>query len=161
MPMHRLLMVLTRSCAHPKITELLVSCLNRLLLLLNGSGHTVFHSFQLQCSRFPERTGLHTQESSQENAKQSAGPDLGAEEAVQQGGHERRRLLLGDAHMAHEVLRAIQPPSCRVPAMQGRQTFQRPTQCRAPSMPSNVLHSHHQAVCYNHRRFIAVQRPGV
>lgn len=36
--------------------------------------------------------------------------DLGAEEAVQEGGHEGRRLLLGDADVAHKALRAIQPP---------------------------------------------------
>ncbi len=43
-------------------------------------------------------------------------PHLGAEEAVQQGGHERGRLLLGDPDGAHEILCSLQSPCCGIPA---------------------------------------------
>ena len=41
---------------------------------------------------------------------------LGAEEVVEEGGHDDGRLLLGDADVPAELLRAVQAPRGLVPA---------------------------------------------
>ena len=41
---------------------------------------------------------------------------LGAEEVVEKGGHDDGRLLLGDADVPAELLRAVQAPRRLVPA---------------------------------------------
>ena len=45
-----------------------------------------------------------------------ASEHLGAEEVVEEGGHDDGRLLLGDADVPAELLRAVQAPRRLVPA---------------------------------------------